>query len=119
MKENKYNKMRFDIINERDNGTKWSNSNDFYNVMNMITMEEALVKARVEIFDEFDYKLNRLKKENQELLSDVKVCEDEDIKQRDIINEYKHFNYKHRFIIKVLSFIDNIKLPRIKIEWRL
>ena len=44
--------------------------------------------------------------------------EDEDLKLRDIIDNHLAFNYKHRYIIKVLKFIDKIKLPRVKIDWR-
>ena len=49
---------------------------------------------------------------------DLRVCEDEDLKLRDIIDNHLAFNYKHRYIIKVLKFIDKIKLPRVKIDWR-
>jgi len=114
MEENKYISKKANIIKN----AKWNNDNDMREAFNILQMEEAREIAKKELFKEFELKLNSLRVENKELTHDIKVCEDEDIKQRDIINKHSQFNYKHRFIIKVLRFIDNVKLPRIKIEWR-
>ena len=65
-------------------------------------------------------KIEILKNEIKEYKHDLKVCEDEDLKLRDVIDEHLKFNHKHRYIIKVLKFVDKIKikLPRVKVEWK-
>ena len=65
-------------------------------------------------------KISKLEYDIKSYRHDLRVCEDEDLKLRDVIDEHLKFNHKHKLVIKVLKFIDKIiiKLPRVKIDWR-
>ena len=73
-----------------------------------------------DIIVKLEKKVSKLEYDIKSYRHDLRVCEDEDLKLRDIIDNHQAFNYKHRYIIKVLKFIDKIiiKLPRVKIDWR-
>ena len=81
-------------------------------VYNVLSNDDDVVKL--------EKKISKLENDIKEYKHDSRVCEDEDLKLRNIIDEHLAFNHKHRLVIKVLKFIDKIKikLPRVKIDWR-
>ena len=68
--------------------------------------------------DSMRHKMDRLEKEISDRRKDAKVSEGVELRLCEINDKNHVFNYKHRYIIKLLKFIDKIKLPRITIEWR-
>ena len=88
----------------------------------LIYMQNELTRDEVEqeIKNKYINKIDKLEDDIKAYKHDLKVCEDEDLKLRDVIDEHLKFNYKHRYIIKVLKFVDKIKikLPRVKVEWK-
>ena len=93
---------------------------------------EAMRRARIEYeeqegsrngdlvrkIDSMRHKMDILEKEISERRQDAKVNELEEERLQSIIDDYYTFNKKHRLIFKLLKFIDKVKLPRIKIDWR-
>ena len=91
---------------------------------NMDNYREQIANIYANLDDDvlvkLEKKISKLESEIRYYKQDLRVCEDEDLILRDIINNHIAFNYKHRIIIKVLKFIDKIiiKLPRVRFEWR-
>tara|TARA_R100000808_G_C2081133_1_gene104898 strand:+ start:322 stop:657 length:336 start_codon:yes stop_codon:yes gene_type:complete len=98
--------------------TRWDSRgmgySEFIDHQNELTREEV----KEEVKNKYNNKIDELENKIQSYKHDLKVCEDEDLKLRDMIDKHLKFNYKHRYIIKALKFIDKIKFPRIKIDWK-